>query len=275
MKNLLFKYTSLLMILGLSVSCTKLSLPTQDQVQYVKIGEVTSSNSSFTAGFYAKDSLFVGFNKVYFKISDKSTGLAISQATLGLHPLMNMGTYSHACPFENPGSTLNTDGYFEGAVIFSMIGTNSWSLGVDISANGKSETAIFNIEKVIITNPVKKIVVIDSLSTGPGTWTITKYPMSLIGPDKWKVGNNPFEITAHTMASMMSFPASTDLTIEIDPQMPSMGHGSPNNVNPVHTTNGHYLGSVNFTMTGAWRINLVIKKGTRLISNKAYFDITF
>jgi hypothetical protein len=77
------------------------------------------------------------------------------------------------------------------------------------------------------------------------------------------------------MASMMSFPPATDLTIEIDPQMPSMGHGSPNNVNPVHTANGHYLGSVNFNMTGAWRIYLVIKKGSRTISNKAYFDITF
>ena len=265
----------MIIIAVLSVSCHKLSDPTQNQVQYMKVAEVTSSGSSFTVGFYALDSLFVGFNKVYFKITDKSTGLSLNQSTLVLHPLMNMGTYSHACPFENPASTLNADGYFEGAVLFSMIGTNSWSLGVDITANGKSETALFPIDKVIITNPVKKIVVIDSLNTGPGTWTITKYPMSLIEPDKWKVGNNPFEITVHTMASMMSFPAATDLTIEIDPQMPSMGHGSPNNVNPVHTSIGHYMGSVNFTMTGAWRVNMVIKQGTRVISNKAYFDITF
>jgi hypothetical protein len=275
MKNQLFKYSCLLMIAALTFSCNKLTDPVQNQMQYLKITEVVSSSSSFNVGFYATDSLYVGFNKVYFKVTDKSTGLAVSQAVLALHPLMNMGTSSHACPFENPESVLNTDGFFEGAVLFSMIGTNSWSLGVDISANGKSETALFPIEKVIITNPVKKIVVIDSLSTGPGTWTITKYPMSLIDPGKWKVGNNPFEITVHTMASMMSFPAATDLTIEIDPQMPSMGHGSPNNVNPVHTANGHYLGSVNFTMTGAWRIYMVIKKGTRVISNKAYFDITF
>jgi hypothetical protein len=275
MKNQLFKYSFLLIIAALSVSCDKLTDPVQNQIQYLKIAEVVSSGSSFNVGFYATDSLFVGFNKVYFKVTGKSTGMAVSQATLSLHPLMNMGTYSHACPFENPESTLDADGFFEGAVIFSMIGTNSWSLSVDVSANGKSETALFPLEKVIITNPVKKIVVIDSLSTGPGTWTITKYPMSLIYPDKWKVGNNPFEITVHTMASMMSFPAATDLTIEIDPQMPSMGHGSPNNVNPVHSANGHYLGSVNFTMTGAWRIYMVIKKGTRVISNKAYFDITF
>jgi hypothetical protein len=242
---------------------------------YLKVGEAVSSGSSFNVGFYAADSLFVGYNKVYLKITDKNSGQTVNQATLAFHPLMNMGTYSHACPAENPGKDPNTDGYFEGVVLFSMIGTNSWSLSVDISANGKTETVLFPIDKVISTVPARKIVVIDSLSNGPGKWIITKYPMSLIIPKAWKVGNNPFEITAHSMASMMSFPPATDLTIEITPEMPSMGHGSPNNVNPVHTANGHYLGSVNFTMTGAWRINMTIKKGDRLITNKAYFDITF
>ena len=156
-----------------------------------------------------------------------------------------------------------------------LIGINSWSLNVDISANGKSETILFSIGKVISTMPVRKIVVIDSLSAGPGKWTITKYPISLVIPKAWKVGNNPFEITAHRMESMMSFPAATDLTIEIRPEMPSMGHGSPNNGNPVHTINGHYLGNVNFTMTGEWRINMTIMKGDRVITKKAYFDITF
>ena len=217
----------------------------------------------------------MGFNKVYFKVTDKSTGLSVNQATLILHPLMDMVTFVHACPFENPGNNLNSDGYFEGIVLFSMIGTNTWSLTADISANGKSETVLFPIGKVISTLPARKIVVIDSLSTGPGTWTITKYPISLVIPKAWKVGNNPFEVTVHKMASMMSFPCISDLTIEITPEMPSMGHGSPNNVNPVHTANGHYLGNVNFTMTGEWRINMVIKKGNRVLSNKAFFDITF
>ena len=156
-----------------------------------------------------------------------------------------------------------------------MIGTNSWSLTVDISANGKSETILFPIGKVISTMPVRKIVVIDSLSIGAGKWMITKYPISLVLPKVWKVGQNSFEITAHQMESKMSFPAATDLTFEIIPEMPSMGHGSPNNLNPVHTSNGHYVGSVNFTMTGAWRINMIVKKGDKTVTNKAWFDIAF
>lgn len=275
MKNYCIKNTGVILILLLLNACTKdNTIP--DKPNFVNVTEVISSGSSFNIVFYAKDSLFVGYNKVFFKITDKVTGASVSQATINLHPLMNMGTYSHACPFENPVTTLNTDGYFEGAILFSMPGSgNSWSLSADIIANGKTETAQFPIEKVIATNPVQKIVAIDSLSSGPGTWTITKYPMSLVKPDNWKVGNNNFEVTVHTMASMMSFPCCTDLSIEITPEMPSMGHGSPNNVNPAHVANGHYAGTVNFTMTGAWRINMVIKKGPRIISNKSYFDIVF
>lgn len=242
---------------------------------YLKVGEAASAGSTFNVEFYATDSLFVGYNKIFLKINNKNTGTLISNANIVFHPLMNMGTYSHACPVENPESKANTDGYFEGAVLFSMIGTNSWSLAVDVSANGKTETVSFPITKVISKAPARKIVVIDSLSNGPNTWIITKYPMSIVIPKAWKVGNNPFEITAHRMESMMSFPPATDLTIEITPEMPSMGHGSPNNVNPSYQSNGHYLGSVNFTMTGAWRINMTIKKGDRTITKKAYFDISF
>jgi hypothetical protein len=274
MNTNIIKYIYVFLISVLLFSCQKDEV-TPVTANYVKVAESVSSGSSFNVEFYSIDSLFVGYNKVYFKITDKISGQAITQSTLVLHPLMDMVTFSHSCPAENPGSSLNSDGFFEGVVLFSMIGTNSWSLTVDISANGKTETVLLPIKKVISTVPTRKIVVIDSLSTGPGTWLVTKYPISLVIPKVWKVGINPYEITIHRMASMMSFPAVTDLTVEITPEMPSMGHGSPNNVNPVHTVNGHYVGSVNFTMTGAWRINMTIKKGIRIITTKAWFDITF
>ena len=275
MNSIIKIITSLIVISTLFVSCNNDEPNNQNQIKYLKMAEAVSTGSTFNVEFYATDSLFVGYNNVYFKITNKSTGLAVSHATILLHPLMNMGTSSHACPSEDPGDSLTSDGYFKGAILFSMVGTNSWSLSVDVTANGKTETVLFPLDKVKSTNPVKKIVVIDSLSTGSGTWTITKYPVTLIETADWKVGNNPFEITIHTMASMMSFPCCSDMTIEITPEMPSMGHGSPNNVNPVSIGKGHYLGTVNFTMTGAWRINLVIKKDGRTLGSKNYFDIAF
>ncbi len=54
-----------------------------------------------------------------------------------------------------------------------------------------------------------------------------------------------------------------------------MGHGSPNNVNPVSTGKGHYKGKVNFTMTGEWKINVIVKKDGNIISKDLYFNTTF
>lgn len=275
MKYSLWLVINLAILSTIMISCQKDVVFNPAINNYLKVADVVSSNSSFKVEMYANDSLFVGYNKLYFKVINNSTGQPINEATVSLHPLMNMGTMMHACPFENPGSTSDATGYFEGAVIFSMAGNNAWSLGVDVTALGKSETANFALPKVTSTNPVSKIVAIDSLSNGSGGWIITKYPLSLIMPKSWKVGNNTFEITAHRMVDMMNFPPATDLTFEITPEMPSMGHGSPNNVNPAHTANGHYAGNVNFTMTGDWRINMVIKQGGRVITNKLYFDITF
>ena len=269
-------YLNILFVLVLIVSCSKTDTGIKDQKPLVKVGEVITTSSQYKVQVYSKDSLFVGYNKLFFKVTDKISGKSADKAAIVLYPLMNMVTFSHACPFENPGETPNPDGYFEGAVMFSMPGSdNSWSLAAGITVNGEKDSAYFEIPKVIATTPAKKIVIIDSLSSGPGSWIITKYPVSLVGPDEWKVGNNTFEITVNTMVSMMSFPCCNDFTIEIGPEMPSMGHGSPNNVNPAFTGNGHYSGVVNFTMTGAWRVNMLFRKGGRVIGRNAYFDINF
>ena len=274
MNSTIFKYTFFFLISLFIVSCNNNDPVNPGTSSYIKVAEAISTNSSFKVEMYSKDSLFVGYNNLYFKITDNITGISVSQATLALHPLMDMITFKHSCPVENPTGNLPANGYYAGVIIFSMPGVNSWSVGVDVTANGKTETSLLSLAKVSGTSPVRKIVVIDSVMNA-GILTQTKYPISLVMPAAWKVGSNPFEITVNMMQDMMNFPVCSDLTVEITPEMPSMGHGSPNNVNPVYVGNGHYVGSVNFTMTGDWRIHMVIKKGTRIISSKAFFDIYF
>jgi hypothetical protein len=273
MKNIVIKLSYILLLSALLFSCTDTSI-TPNTTNYSKVAEAVSSGSSFDVEMLSVDSLFVGYDKVFFKVTEKSTNKSINQAVLVMHPLMDMGTTKHACPWENPSSNKNADGLYEGAILFSMAGINSWSVSMDVTANGITETVKFDIPKVIATNPVQKLVVIDSVTTS-GTLVQTKYPISIVTPKAWKVGMNPFEITIHCMQDMMTYSACSDFTVEITPEMPSMGHGSPNNVNPVYVSNGHYVGSVNFTMTGAWRINLLIKKSNWIAAKKAYFDITF
>ena len=98
----------------------------------------------------------------------------------------------------------------------------------------------------------------------------TKLFVSLIQPDLPKIGLNNFEISIHKKDSLMGFTAVDDYNVEIVPIMPSMGHGSPNNVNPVFTELGHYTGLVNFTMTGLWNVKIIIKKNGVIISDNGY-----
>jgi len=54
--------------------------------------------------------------------------------------------------------------------------------------------------------------------------------------------------------------ATETFTVDIDPRMPDMGnHTSPNNTSLVKQADGSYLGTINLTMTGLWRIHLTVR----------------
>ena len=100
--------------------------------------------------------------------------------------------------------------------------------------------------------------------------------VALTDPREPVVGMNDFGLVIYSKQDMYSFPPVSDLKIEIEPEMPTMGHGSPNNVNPTAEDFGHYMGQVNFTMTGYWKVNLTIKDAQdQLMWDQGYFDITF
>ena len=84
------------------------------------------------------------------------------------------------------------------------------------------------------------------------------------------VGKQPFEVFAMTKRGMMDWPPVDDLTLEITPEMPTMGHGSPGNVNPTPQGNGHYLGTVNFTMAGPWTVTVVAKRGETVLGETVF-----
>ena len=101
-----------------------------------------------------------------------------------------------------------------------------------------------------------------------------KYVVALIPPKKWEVGMNDLEIVINKN-QLMTFPAVDDFKISFSPEMPSMGHGSPNNVNPVNIGNGRYKGKANYTMTGDWKLHFKISKNDVVIIDDATIDIIF
>ena len=259
MKYLLILSTAFLFLFS---SCTKEDTqPEKPAITKIKIGEaVTSQNLKAT--MWSDDSIATGYHKLYLSVTDAS-GNAVNNASVNVLPLMKMSMMTHSSPVESPVYNAVSK-FYEFAVVFIMpsSASDSWSLKTTI--NGEDKT--FDI---IV--PAAKTKVEGSYVGNDGN----KYIVTLVPPKKWEVGLNDIEIMVNKMADMTTFPPMNDLKIEMTPEMPSMGHGSPNNVNPVSIDAGHYKGKVNYTMTGDWRLHFKITQGEDVLIDDAYVDILF
>ena len=236
----------------------------------VKIGETYILGANAKAIVYSSKALLTGYNELFVALYDSTDGSRLSNGHFDIVPMMTMGTMVHSAPVENTEDTLTTNGYFKSAVVFSMPGTSSqWSLKL-MFHNHKNETFGEGALGVDVADPSparfrSTVLALDSNAS---------VFISYILPQNPKVGINDFEIILHKRETMMLFSPISNYAVEIVPEMPSMGHGSPNNVNPIHTENGHYKGKVNFTMTGLWQVKLKLSKNGTLFSSDQYFEIT-
>lgn len=236
-----------------------------------KIDSAYAIGSKSIVAFYAADSLRTGYNKIYLVLYDSATGSRINSAHVSLMPMMDMGGgMQHSAPYENPAGEVPVNGYYQGAVVFIMPSDMMmpWKLTVMVhnhSAPGEPEGEAEFGSLVVVNNPTKFKSVLASDSS--------RLYLSYVQPQVPVVGMNDFEFTLHKKISMMSYPADSSYTSRIYPWMPSMGHGSPNNVDPVHSTAGHYKGRVNFTMTGDWQVKVFLTKNG--VTDSTYFDLIF
>lgn len=232
------------------------------------LAEVEVPGTSLTVKVYQyTDDLTVGYNKLEFLVNKGGAEGAFDQATILLKPLMQMSTMSHACPLEQPVLGLNFEESYGGALIFVMPTGDMgfWTLGFEVHdiETGEKGTVAVPINVKLPDQPRLKSFSLDNVS----------YFVSLVAPSKPMVGINTFEVAIHKKVSMMEWPAVEIAEISIDTEMPDMGHGSPNNINPVHQANGHYSGKVNFTMDGYWKINMDLT--LEGLIQKTSFDLTF
>lgn len=273
------QYKSLLAMAAIAlsiVSCKKDSNETNTTVvptpenNLITLGETYLTGAATRAVVYTDKVLETGYNAIYVALYDSTDGTAVSEGHLEITPMMDMGMMEHSSPVENSESEFPENGYFKSYVVFSMPGTSmEWSLDMHFHNhdNGLSGEGSLGVD-VVSSDPARFI------STVLAADGDAKVFISMIQPMNPEVGLNPFEIVLHKKVSMMDYPAVEDYTVEIEPWMPGMGHGSPNNVNPVHTEKGHYAGTVNFTMTGLWHVKLRLYKNGVLLSDDQYFEIT-
>ncbi|MEX6686924.1 FixH family protein [Danxiaibacter flavus] len=254
-------------------SCSKTSdaVVVNPEDKLLKVGESYAEGAATKVVLYADRTLTAGYNKMYVALYDSvNSTQKTTNADLVLSPEMTMNmngmTMKHGCPVEDPSYDA-TNKLFAGAIAFSMASTtaDSWSLAVKINnkENHKTGVASFSLNVAVTTNSSIKSV---TLTDG------TKLTIAVVAPGKPVVGVNDLELAIYQKKDAYQYLPATGYAIKQDVEMPSMEHGSPNNIDPVETSAGHYKGKVNYTMTGDWRINLSILTDGKAVSNGLYFD---
>ena len=226
-----------LFVAAFMIGCSSNTTAPEDQEPQLKsIGEVT--DNGVTVEVLADADLSVGYNSVFVKVTDN--GSAVTNAMVMLHPMMDMGMMTHSTPVEQPEAQANSKGMFEGAIIFMMAGTpDQWT--VEVMYNGNT----YSIPVNVLANSSVKV-----LKDGMKRTVVT------LVTKEWRVGMNDIKFMVHKSMDGHVFTTVDNATLSMTPSMPSMGHGSNGNVDPVSMGDGWYEGDVNLTMTGDWDIEL-------------------
>ena len=289
--KLIKKYKSIFFaILGLTIlltSCNKDDVkevtPADEVVGLQKVDTLIKGNYTFY--IYKKDTgnLVVGYNEVYIQLKNNVTGKYVEDATLSWKPLMHMTSMSHACPYSTISKVADTKTLYKGYFIFIMASDDMeyWEITYDYTS-GK-DTLAEAAGKVTVNSATGRV----RYKSFKGADN-TSYFLALVEPTTPKVGTNDITAYLYKKVDMLTFNPVQNYTVEIDPRMPDMeNHTSPSNVNLTYdSTTGLYKGKLNLTMTGYWKINLIVRDASNTIqkgesitstttASSIYFELEF
>jgi len=282
-----YKFILVLNLILLLISCGK-----EELKQPVTVDEVaglqridTLNKGDYTFYIYKKDTgkLVVGYNEIYIQLKNNATGTYVEDASLSWKPLMHMTSTSHACPYSTISKVADAKTLYKGYFIFIMASDNTdyWEITYNYTIGTDTLARVTNRPQVI--NPTGRIRYKSFTGSDNGF-----YFLALVSPAKPQVGTNDITACLYKKADRFTFNQVTNYTIEIDPRMPSMdNHTSPNNVNLIYNpTLGIYKGKLNLTMTGYWKVNMIIRDADSTIlkgesitgtttASSIYFELEF
>ena len=95
----------------------------------------------------------------------------------------------------------------------------------------------------------------------------------MVEPSNPEGGVNDMIVGLYKRVSDTEFPVVDGYTIRVDPRMPGMGnHGAPGNVDLTQGADGFYHGMVGFSMTGYWKINLMLEEQRKVADLRKFLD---
>lgn len=227
---------------------------------------------------FTDEALHVGLNDIYYRV--KKNNDVVTTATLTQLPMMNMVNMGmeHSCPHEQPAATADERGLYAAKVVFIMESSTEgdkageWRLELDVDLGGgaAAQEVTFANVPVVASTARKDLMVPGGMGGATVPVVIT---LNFAAPPK--VGQNPFTLTVHKQAQMgMVWEPMSDWSAKVTPVMPTMGHGSPGNVQPKHVAAGRFDGSVNLTMGGLWQITFDFKDSGAAAMGTVKYELT-
>jgi len=264
--SILKKSSAIILILMLLVtSCRKESTKVAQNAVPSGLKMISSSyaqGAAIQVVVYAQADPYVGYNRLYIALYDSITGSPITQASVSL----SAGMGSLAAPIENPATASTSTGLYTAAATFVTAG--SWVLvtSVQNTANGKTGSCAGTVS-VTQVSPAKSY----SLTTADSSNIF----VSIVQPADPQLGINTFELVVYKQKGSSNYLADSTYMLDINPTMPGMtGMSSPNNVNPGYQGNGHYIGKVDFIMSGEWWIYVDLIHDGSIADTSHYFDLS-
>lgn len=247
----------------------------RDVTEYTTFKEVgVFHNTSYKISIEALNgTLYQGYNEIRIKVLNEQNGSNLGDTQVTLLPIFtNTDNSASSGPHQYQLTYNAKEQYYSGYIVFPNVSTStsSWNLYIGFKDDNKG----YQIKPlVVVQQQTNKNLNMTSFTGNDGSL----YYIALVAPQKPKVAENKLVagIYKHTPsgASDESIPSPNqysytevqNYTLMLDPRMPepSMGnHSSPNNVDLTLQTNGLYEGVVNYTMTGKWTLNFILKDAT-------------
>lgn len=231
-----------------------------DITALTKIADTTLTDKKINV--LVKDRLTSKNETIYIQVTDQD-GSPATDVQLDYDVVMDMGMMSHGGPYYPVMDMGN--GLFKTEVVFIMANMKDMGKGWILNAVlNKTDSLSFLL-------PVSEAKYARTIPVG--TKDDGRVFVSLLLPNEVKAGSQPIDFTLHKMEHE-AFPPLDNYTVEIEPFMPDMGHGSPDNKAAVGKGSGRYSGIVNFTMKGPWTIKVnLFKKGEKVSQEELVFPV--
>jgi len=243
-----------------------------ETTEYIVFEEATSiTTGNYTISIDALNGTFYkGYNEVHLKITNTQTEEVLNASEVTLLPIItDANGNKSSCPHSYNLSFNETEAYYVGYTVFTSDSNSTVDWQLYLSFTDNDET--YSVDQLVSEEEQTNMNLNMTAFTGNDD---EQYFIALVAPQSPNVAQNDLlagiykynkpTTTAGIFPDQTQFSYSivSNHTLLIDPRMPepSMGnHSSLNNQDLTQQTDGLYHGVVNYTMTGNWTLNFILK----------------